>query len=303
MAFVTAYKGACEAAGLPPSSGVLGASSGCLAAAGNVGQMRENRLTDADMTPIVTALLSGHDFDEINLSYNRLGAGAVNELKPLLQSDMRVRALNLAENDIGDAAAQQLCAALKGNATLEELSLSGNKLGGIGGLAVADLLQSANGLKRLGLSNCELTTEALVALATVLQANDKLVALDVSRSLPAPLMEEATSHFSRMLKVNASLVELDLSRCGIRAFGLQLLAEELFRAGEESHLTALRLKGNEITLVDGACVAALHNLLGSSSCRLNSLILGSNTLKDEGALKFADILSANSSLVELDLER
>ena len=63
----------------------------------------------------------------------------------------------------------------------------------------------------------------------------------------------------------------------------QLLAEELFRAAEASQLGALRLKANEITLVDGACVEALHNLLGSSSCRLNSLLLGSNTLKDEGA--------------------
>jgi len=185
--------------------------------------------------------------------------------------------------------------------TLEELALSGNTLGGVGGLAVADLLQSPNGLKRLALSNCELTTESLVALATVLQANEKLVSLDVSRSLPVPLMEEATSHFSRMLKINTSLVELDLSRCGIRDLGMQLLAEELYRAAEGSKLGVLRLRGNQITLVEDGCVGALSTLLSASSCRLSTLSLSSNTLKDEGALKFADILASNASLVELEL--
>eukprot|EP00966_Prymnesium_polylepis_P009279 214214-Prymnesium_polylepis.1 len=79
------------------------------------------------------------------------------------------------------------------------------------------------------------------------------MSLDISRSIPQPLMEEATSHFSRMLKVNSTLVDLDLSRCGIRDFGLQLLAEELYRAADESRLSSLKLTGNKITLVDGAC--------------------------------------------------
>jgi len=104
-----------------------------------------------------------------------------------------------------------------------------------------------------------------------------------------------------MLKVNSTLMELDLSRCGIRDFGLQLLAEELHSAREESKLAVLKLKANQITLVDDSCVIALKLLLTSPSCRLNSLLLGSNPLKDEGALKFADIFKENQSLVDLDL--
>eukprot|EP00966_Prymnesium_polylepis_P201663 4672616-Prymnesium_polylepis.1 len=171
--FLNSYKGACEAASVSPSTGVLAAASGVLSAKGNVGKMRDQRLTDVDMKPLVSALMNGHDFEEIDLSYNRLAHGAAAELRQLLANDVRVRVLNLAENDIGPEAIQQLCGALKGNMTLEELALSGNTLGGVGGLAVADLLQSPNGLKRLALSNCELTTESLVALATVLQVSDE----------------------------------------------------------------------------------------------------------------------------------
>jgi len=150
------------------------------------------------------------------------------------------------------------------------------------------------------LCNCELTTESLVALATVLQVNDKVMSLNVARSLNAPLMEEATSHFSRMLKVNSTLMELDLSRCGIRDLGLQLLAEELYRA-TDTRLSSLLLTANQISLVDSECVNALALLLGSQRCRLETLLLGSNALRDEGTLKLADIVSSNASLVELDL--
>ena len=237
------YRSACSTAGVAPRI-PTGASGTVLSANGNSDALRKDRLKDADIAPLVSALLSGHTFEELDLSYNRLATGAAESLKTLLESDAQLRVLNLAENEIGEAAAQMLCAALKENGTLEILSLSGNKLGGPGGLAVADLLQQpGSGLKHLNLANCELTTESLVALATVLQVNDKVLSLSVARSLNAPLMEEATSHFSRMLKVNSTLMELDLSRCAMRDFGLQLLTEELCRAGEESRLSTLILKG------------------------------------------------------------
>ncbi|KAL1526167.1 hypothetical protein AB1Y20_014895 [Prymnesium parvum] len=299
--FLKAYEDACAAADLTPSPGVAAATGHVLDLRGNVGKMRTQRFTDVDVPALTSALQSGHPFEEIDLSFNRLTAKGVAELATFLQTDSLVRAFSLAQNDVTSEAIQELCMVLKGNMTLEELSLSGNALGGAGGLAVADLLQSDNNLKKLRVSNCELDTESLVALATVLQANERLALLDISRSLAAPLMEEATSHFSRMLKVNATLEELDLSCCGIRDLGLQLLAEELFRAFDNSRLSVLRLRGNHIHLVDSACVGALNNLLSSNSCRLTILTLGGNVLKDEGALKLADILAANSSLTQLDV--
>lgn len=244
MGFDVSYSSACEAAGVTPRIPASALAGTTLRANGNSDALRSERLKDKDIAPLVSALMNGHMFVELDLSYNRLATGAVQSLATLMQSDVQLRALNLAENEVGATAAQTLCAALKENSTLEILSLSGNKLGGVGGLAVADLLQQpASGLTTLHLANCDLTTESLVALATVLHVNDKLQSLNVARSLNAPLMEEATSHISRMLKVNSTLTELDLSRCGMRDRGLQLLAEELFSAREESKLSSLILKG------------------------------------------------------------
>ena len=261
------YIAACEAAGVVPRV-PISAPGPTLRANGNSDALRNNRLRDADIAPLTSALMTGHLYEELDLSYNYLSTTlAAEPLKNLLETDTQLRRLNLAQNELDVEAAQMLCKALKENSTLEELSLSGNKLGSSGGLALADLLQqSSSGLKHLALNDCELTTESLVALATVLQANDKLESLHVARSMNAPLMEEATSHFSRMLKVNSTLIELDLSHCTMRDLGLQLLAEELYRAGEESKLASLMLNGNQISLVDSACVNALSLLLGSKTC-------------------------------------
>jgi len=159
-------------------------------------------------------------------------------------------------------------------------------------------------LERLSLANCNLTTESLVALATVLHENVTLRALDVSRPLARTIMDEPASHVARMLKVNSSLVELDLSKAGVRDFGLRLIAENLFRAGASSALAALRLRCNKIELTDADCVLALRSLLmyeEGRPCRLELLDLGGNQLRDDGAEKLAEMLNVNASLRSVDV--
>ena len=63
----------------------------------------------------------------------------------------------------------------------------------------------------------------------------------------------------------------------------------------------LRVLGNQIQLVDAACVKSLSAWLTSKQCRLNGLLLGSNQLRDDGALILAEIIQANTSLLKLDL--
>jgi hypothetical protein len=76
---------------------------------------------------------------------------------------------------------------------------------------------------------------------------------------------------------------------------------QVFRAGAASKLEKLRLSGNKIQLVSDDCVGALAMLLGSAESRLKTLILGTNPLRDEGALKLADIVQASRGLERLDV--
>jgi Ran GTPase-activating protein (RanGAP) involved in mRNA processing and transport len=264
----------------------------------------DKRLTDVDVATLAVALTETKKFKVVDLSYNELGAGAAMSLSQVVKSNTVITALDLSENGINAHAVEGLCAALKTNGTIRELSLSGNAIGGSGGMAVAELLQVNTTLERLSLANCNLTTESLVALATVLHENVTLRALDVSRPLARTIMDEPASHVARMLKVNSSLVELDLSKAGVRDFGLRLIAENLFRAGASSALAALRLRCNKIELTDADCVLALRSLLmyeEGRPCRLELLDLGGNQLRDDGAEKLAEMLNVNASLRSVDV--
>jgi len=228
-------------------------------------------------------------------------ASSVPLLTQLTKSDTTTAALDLSGNDFSDQMMDHVCESLKVNGTIRELALSGNAIGGPGGMAVAEMLQSNTALVRLEMGNCGLSTESLVALATVLRDNVTLQALDVSRPLARTVMDEPAAHFARMLKVNATLRDLDLSKAGLRDFGLQLLAEELYRAGAQSGLRRLGLRCNQLELSDDSCAQALHNLLGSDVCQLQVLDLGGNRLHDYGAHRLAEMIGDNVSLRSLDV--
>lgn len=299
-AFEQEYRTACGAMSVEPREPVLYAPAMELSCRGTIPALANARLTDKDVPPLVAALLADHAFEKVDLSYNELTTSSAEALTSLLQSDRLIQSLDLSANHLDTAAVVMLVGGLKSNTTLRELRLSGNPIGGHGGMLLAELLQTHPSLETVALSNTELTTESVVALATVLQGNDKVSTLDLDRALVHPIGEEASSHLSRMLKVNTTLTDLDLSRVGMRDFGLQLIAEELARAGH-SALRALRLRANQLEVSEPGCVHALRALFGSKTCRINTLMLGSNRLKDDGALKLAEILSDNTSLLQLDL--
>ena len=63
----------------------------------------------------------------------------------------------------------------------------------------------------------------------------------------------------------------------------------------------LRCRANAVELVSEECVSALALLLRSHTCRLKEVLLGSNSLRDEGALKLAEMVQQAGSLQRLDV--
>ena len=305
-AMAGAYTAACTSAGcrvLVAVTEAYNSRSPTLICSGNrTVELLDKRMVDLDMAPLAVALEESNPFGTVDVSFNNLGAGAAESLRKLVASDATITSLDLSQNVFTESAAQALCAGLKLNRSITELRLSGNKLGGPGGMALADLLQTNSTLQLVHASNCELDTAALVALATVLRDNTSLRVLDVSRPLCKTTMDEPAKHFARMLKVNTALVELDLSKCNMGDLGLQLIAEETYRAGLDSQLVVLKVCGNQIQLVDTACVHALMLLLSSETCRLRELHLGANSLRDDGALKLAEVVQKSTKLQFLDVK-
>lgn len=304
------YVKACEAAKLRPRPHIVAVCESAaesdtdvdLRCNGNAPGLRTQRLLDMDVQMLVKALVKGHPFTVFDLSYNYLGRGAAQALSTLLSRDKFLEVIDLSNNDLDEQGAALICTALQGNSTLQELRLSGNTLRGGGGMCVAELLQTNQTLRRLELHNCGFDTECLVALATVLHNQKSIEVLGLSR--PASLsylMEEPTAHFARMLAVNSTLTDIDLSKTPMRDKGLHLLSCGLLRAGTAASVRALRLQCNHICLSDAACVEAFTELLLSSSCPLTTLELGANRLNNEGALVLSEIMQGNTTLVKLGI--
>ena len=213
--FRDAYAAACEESQTRPLAHVLEA---CEAAAGleSGAQLRcagaTPRLLDLDVQTIVRALVSGHSFAVLDFSHNHLGLDSARALASLLAEDKTIKMLDLTGNDIDEHGVVLLCRALRSNRTLTELRLGGNSVRHDGGMAVAQLLQENDTLAHLHLPNAMLDTENLVAISTVLHGNTSIVTLDVQRPLNLSLMEAVPDHFSRMLGVNRTLCDLDLSK-------------------------------------------------------------------------------------------
>ena len=204
-------------------------------------------------------------------------------------------------NSLTPAPCKEIFKGLEKNSALRELRLSSNQLGDEAGMQLAELLQVNDTLQRLHLANCDLKMPSLVGLATVLQQNTAVTVLDVQRSLVSSPMEEHVEHFGRLLAVSHTLQELDLSKCHVSDRGLLMLASALRKAGANSALRALRLRANQIRLVDEGAIDVLGLLLSSEECALQSLDLSANNLRDEGALVLAEMVQANSSLTGLSL--
>lgn len=262
---------------------------------------RRNRLLDLDVSLLVQGLTAGHNFVALDLSYNRLGMSAAEALAKLLATDSAIEVIDLSESDLDESAVVVVCTALRDNVKLRELRLSGNRLGKKGGMCVAELLQISSSLRRLYLANCDLDTESLVAISTAMRSNELLEVLNLQRPMQLSLHEEVASHCGRMLEINSSLVDLDLSKACMRDRGLKLLSVGLIRAGAAAGLRTLRLQSNELELGDEDCVNALGELLASPVCPLVILDLGCNKLRDNGALVLSEMVSSNASLRMLNL--
>ncbi|GLE08423.1 hypothetical protein PINS_up019606 [Pythium insidiosum] len=126
-----------------------------------------------------------------------------------------IEELNLSYNRLGAESCQLLCASLQENAAspLRRLHLSGNPLRVGGGRAIAALLATPTcRLEELQLANTELEVENLIAIATALRSNGSLHTLNLDNPVVRSTEEEAIQHIGKMLQVNDTLRALSLGK-------------------------------------------------------------------------------------------
>uniref|UniRef100_A0A3B5AYG3 Leucine rich repeat containing 34 n=1 Tax=Stegastes partitus TaxID=144197 RepID=A0A3B5AYG3_9TELE len=213
----------------------------------------------------------------------RLSDADVLALSKCLHNNKRVTGLDLRYNKIRDEGAEHLAELLQGNGSLLSLRLSGNKIGNRGAMYLASMLQVNSSLQQLELADCDLATQSVIALSIVLKTNKALRSVDISRPLLFSHQEEWAVHFSEMLAVNSSLLELHLGKVGMSDSGMERLTEGL-RLNHS--LRYLDLRCNRVTR-DG--VRRLAEVLKQDSA-LEVIDLSSNRIEDEGAAYLSEAI-------------
>ncbi|XP_032360258.1 leucine-rich repeat-containing protein 34 [Etheostoma spectabile] len=235
-----------------------------------------------------------------------------------LRNNQSVSGLDVRYNNITDEGVGHLVGLLQCNSTLLSLRLSGNKIGNRGAMHLAGMLQVNSTLKELQLADCDLDTQSVIAFAIVLKSNKTLLSVDISRPLLFSHQEECMVHFSEMLVVNGSLVELHLGKMGMTDTRVERLTEGLrvnhslryldLRCNRVTrdgvHLLAELLKQNQtLEIIDLSSnriedegAGYLSEAIAWPGCALRELSVSSNNIRSEGLLSLARALTVNTSL-------
>ncbi|XP_044031963.1 leucine-rich repeat-containing protein 34 [Siniperca chuatsi] len=252
---------------------------------GNNQLRRVQRLDDKDVLALSKCLINNECVTGLDVRYNNITDEGVGHLAHLLQeASSALLSLDLMFNDIQTDGAEVLAKSLQRNSTLLSLRLSGNKIKNRGAMHLASMLQVNNTLKEMELADCDLATQSVIAFAIVLKSNKTLRSVNISRPLLFSHQEEWAVHFSEMLAVNSSLVELHLGKMGMTDTGMERLTEGL-RLNRS--LRYLDLRCNRVTR-DG--VRQLAKVLKQNPT-LEIIDLSSNRIEDDGAAYLSEAVA------------
>ncbi|XP_028630915.1 NACHT, LRR and PYD domains-containing protein 12 isoform X3 [Grammomys surdaster] len=263
-----------------------------------------NILPDIYSAYLSAAVCTNSNLIELALYRNALGSQGVRLLCQGLQhANCKLQNLRLKRCQISTSACQDLAAAVIANRNLIRLDLSGNSLGVLGLELLCEGLQHPRcRLQMIQLRKCLLEAAAGRVLASVLSSNSHLVELDLTgnplEDLGLKLLCQGLKHpvcrlrtlwlkichlgqascedLASTLKMNQSLMELDLGLNDLGDSGVLLLCEGLRHP--DCKLQTLRL--DSCGLTSKAC-EDLASILGINQT-LNELYLTNNALGDTG---------------------
>nr|XP_021325111.1 uncharacterized protein LOC569265 isoform X1 [Danio rerio] len=233
---------------------------------------------------------------ELNLSDHELGDTRVNQLSALLQDKhCKLNTLMLSKCDLTEESCSALASVLRSDSSsLKNLDLSNNNLQDSGVKLLSDGLKDSK-LEKLSLSDCSISEEGYKALASALRSNPShLIELDLRGNDPGPsgvkeltdLLQDPHCTLNTLRFLSPAADEGCQFVTGIVGENPLLLKE-------------LNLSDREL---GDTRVNQLSALLQDKHCTLNTLMLSSCKITDEGYSAVTSALKSNPShLRELNL--
>ena len=241
---------------------------------------------------ICKALQSNHVITDLSLSGSTIGDSGAEVLAGELQSPAtQLSNVNLAHCEITSLGAEALAGALKTNRSLTYLSLEDSDIS-CSATALAEAIRLNRTLTHLNLSENDISDLGTEMICKALQSNHVMTHLILHGNT---IGNSGAVALAEALKSPATqLSYLDLQRCHITTFGVEILAGAL---QTNRSLTHLNLAGLSISSSATALAEALQ-----LNRTLTHLDLSHNQISDTEAIQLAQtLLDKNNTLAHLGL--
>ena len=248
--------------------------------------------SDLGIEAICKALQSNHVITHLSLSGSTIGDSGAEVLAGELQSPAtQLSYVNLAHCEITSLGAEALAGALKTNRSLTYLSLEDSDIS-CSATALAEAIRLNRTLTHLNLSRNDISDLGTEVICKALQSNHVMTHLILHGNT---IGNSGAVALAEALKSPATqLSYLDLQRCHITTFGVEILAGAL---QTNRSLTHLNLAGLSISSSATALAEALQ-----LNRTLTHLDLSHNQISDTEAIQLAQtLLDKNNTLAHLGL--
>ncbi|XP_067056257.1 NACHT, LRR and PYD domains-containing protein 5-like isoform X2 [Acropora muricata] len=248
--------------------------------------------SDLGIEAICKALQSNHVITHLSLSGSTIGDSGAEGLAGELQSPAtQLSYVNLAHCEITSLGAEALAGALKTNRSLTYLSLEDSDIS-CSATALAEAIRLNRTLTHLNLSENDISDLGTEVICKALQSNHVMTHLILHGNT---IGNSGAVALAEALKSPATqLSYLDLQRCHITTFGVEILAGAL---QTNRSLTHLNLAGLSISSSATALAEALQ-----LNRTLTHLDLRHNQISDTEAIQLAQtLLDKNNTLAHLGL--
>eukprot|EP00898_Chlorokybus_atmophyticus_P008566 jgi/Chlat1/8710/Chrsp89S08084 len=299
MPMSTRYEAQCRVFDTVTNDQALAALRRMDSAPGDLIDLKDCRLTDADCQPLMTVLAEKTLTIALNLQNNRIGSGGMQYIMQMFAKSRQpglCLQLNLSRNCLSPAAMFQLSSCLAILERLECLDLSYNPLTDSSARHIAAILQQAPGLLELKLQDCSIGTAAVRALTAALRESSMLATLDLSfnSSISAEALVSLTERLSVLPGFqHLSLAGIELDDTAAGCLGRMLVACKT--------LQSLDLSTTE--LGDIGAVAFAHGFGNDGRASLQSLSVRQCDITGRGAGTLVKYLNKVCGLASLDLSR
>lgn len=249
--------------------------------------LENTKLSPSSCAHLATLLSTSSTLSHLEICHDIIGREGIRHLSQGIRASTSLRTLVFCGLFIGFDGPYHLCQSISTNSHLLSVDISACDLGGGGTVHLARLLENNTTVTQWDISSTRVLAEGFRSVIDALRVNSTATTVsmggnaadvDCARAMRNMLIENTCitsldisncqleeaggAEVSEGLRLNSSLMRLNMQRNGLGDGGVRAVCAALSGSGYASNITDLNISSNDVTVVGAQCVG---NLIASNS--------------------------------------